>query len=364
MLRILHIDSALEMRGGQRQILALARGLRKRGHDQVIACAAGGLLESIALAEGFKTEPLRFSGASAVSDVRRLRALARSMDLAHAHDGRGQTYSWLMSLRLPVRRIASRRVSFRPRGIWSHRMKYGRGCDGVIAVSNFIRQGLVRAGIPAAKVCVIHDGISIPAQIPGILAQTEARRGFGLAASDFVIGHAGAFMPEKGQEIAIQAFRLVRPRLGRARLLLAGDGPLKPILEERYCLKDPGSGVTLCGYLDDLGALMSAIDLFVMPSLAEGLGSAALIAMAYGKPVVASRTGGLPEIVKPGETGWLVPPGDPGLLAEAWVGIASNPKVLLQLGANALKQAGMFTDDILVKNTEDFYCQVLLGSLP
>lgn len=364
MLQILHIDSALEMRGGQHQILTLARGLRERGHEQIIACAAAGRLESMARGEGFKTARLRFGGAGAVSTLWSLRNLARSVDIVHAHDGRSQTYSWLMSQGLPVKRIASRRVSFRPRGPLSHRLKYGRGCDGVIAISNFIREGLLQAGIPATKIRVIPDGIPIPAELPGISAQEEARRSFGLAPGDFAVGHAGAFTPEKGQEVAIQAFKLAQPRLSSGRLLLAGDGPLKPILEEKYCLKDPADGVRLTGYLADLKAFMSAIDLFVMPSVAEGLGSAALIAMAYGKPVIASRTGGLPEIVKPGDTGWLIPPGRPDLLAETLVESSSNPEVLLRLGANARKQAGLFTDDILVKNTEEFYLQVLHGSLP
>ncbi|MGH9378683.1 MAG: glycosyltransferase family 4 protein [Terriglobia bacterium] len=359
MLRILHLDTGNDMRGGQWQLLTLARGLRDKGHCQLIVCPPGSRLEESARREAFETCGLSFRGARKAPSVFKLRGLIRGFDIIHAHDGHGQTFSWFASSALPVKRIASRRVVFLPRGRFIHRLKYGRGCHGVIAVSAFVRTLLLQSGIAAGKIQVIPDGIDFPASLPDPVARAQARRSFQLDEGDFAIGHAGAFTPEKGQEIAIQAFQLLAGQIPNARLLLAGEGGMRRPLAGKYGLGNPQSHIRLTGYLNDLSPFMNSIDLFLMPSLAEGLGSAALIAMAHGVPVIASRTGGLPEIVEDGETGWLTEPGSPSGLAEKIVAAASRPEILRRMEAQAREKARGFTNDIMVEKTERFYQQLI-----
>ncbi|MGH9402923.1 MAG: glycosyltransferase family 4 protein, partial [Terriglobia bacterium] len=356
---ILHLDTGNDMRGGQWQLLALARGLRDRGLCQLIVCPPGSRLEESARREGFEACALSFRGAGLARSIFTLRGLIRGFDVIHAHDGHGQTFSWFASSALPVKRVASRRVTFLPRGRFIHRLKYGRSCHGVIAVSEFVRGLLLQSGIAAAKIQVIPDGIDFPASLPDPAVRTQTRRSFQLEEGDFAIGHAGAFTPEKGQEIAIQAFQRVAACLPRARLLLAGEGGMKQPLVEKYGLGNPDGRIRLTGYLSDLSEFMNSIDLFLMPSLAEGLGSAALIAMAHGVPVIASRTGGLPEIVDDGETGWLTEPGSPEKFAEKMVAAASRPEILRRMGVEAREKAKGFTNDIMVQKTERFYQRLI-----
>ncbi|MGH9470184.1 MAG: glycosyltransferase family 4 protein, partial [Terriglobia bacterium] len=163
---------------------------------------------------------------------------------------------------------------------------------------------------------------------------------------------AGAFTWEKGQDVAIEAFRLLKTDLPSARLLLAGDGPLRRSMEQEC--GNAGS-VQVLGFLADLESFMQSLDLFIMPSRSEGLGSSALMAMAYGVPVIASRTGGLPEFVAEGENGFLVQPRSPEALASAILRAARDRSSLRRMGAAARETARRFTSDIMTWHTMGFY---------
>jgi glycosyltransferase involved in cell wall biosynthesis len=117
--------------------------------------------------------------------------------------------------------------------------------------------------------------------------------------------------------------------------------------------------VRLLGYLENISEFLAGLDLFIMPSRAEGLGSAVLLAMTAGLAVVASRVGGLPEVVEEGETGWLVPPNSASALAEAIVAAASDRKRLGELGLRARERARQFSSDIMIERTEALYRRLL-----
>jgi len=173
--------------------------------------------------------------------------------------------------------------------------------------------------------------------------------------NEFVVGHQGAFTREKGQDIALEAINLLRAKLPQARLILAGDGPMRTAREISTKAAQAGDRARLIGYVDDLAEFYAGLDLFIMPSRAEGLGSSVLLAMAHGLAVVASKVGGLPEIVNEGKTGWLVPPASPSALAEAIVAAASDRERMGPMGSNGRERARQFSSDIMVERTECFY---------
>ena len=237
-----------------------------------------------------------------------------------------------------------------------HRLQYGPTCDAIVAVSDFIRDLLVRSGIAPAKITVIRDGIEIPAQLPNPNARALARAQWDLEPEAFVIGHVGAFTPEKGQDVLLEAF--LRFNLSApcgARLLLAGDGQERGSPRISRLLGKAGDSVRWVGWIEDLSPFFPALDLYVMPSRAEGLGSSALLAMAHGLPVVASRVGGLPEVVEEGRTGWLVRPDSPADLAHALADAASDRQRLKQFGKQAREHAAGFSSDIMIRQTESLY---------
>ena len=361
MLRIVHLDTGLDLRGGQRQLLQLARGLRARGHEQLIVCPDGSGLERQAREESFRVFalPAQDLGHSHGMMQLRQRLLAEPAQILHAHDGRGQTLSWLASLALPVRRVASRRVTFLPGAVARHRFMYTRTCDAVIAVSHYVRGRLIDAGVPGNKVEVIPDGIEIPAELPTPAERARARVAWRFGEEEFIIGHVGAFTPEKGQDVAVDAMRLLFQKLPVAFLLLVGRPPDGFRTEVEKGFSEAPARTRFLGELEDLADFFSGIDLFIMPSRAEGLGSAALLAMARGRAVVASRVGGLPEIVEPERSGWLVEPGSPQDLAEAMLAAASNRGRLAQFGSYARERARQFSNDIMIARTEALYQRLL-----
>jgi L-malate glycosyltransferase len=361
-VRIAHIDTGQELRGGQRQLLLLACGLRKGGHDQLIVCPQSSALETQAHKQGFDTYPLRRRG---LGRLRRLRRkLARDgFQILHAHDGRGQTVSALASLGLPVRRVATRRVTFMPRGLGRafalHRLQYGPFCEVIIAVSGYVREVLVRAGVPPSKIEVIPDGIVIPTELRDHDTRRDARRRWDIALDAFVIGHAGAFTREKGQDILLKAFLETSRTIPNAHLLLAGEGRLRDSPPVTDVLRRAEGRARVLDWMDDLAPFFAALDVYVMPSRSEGLGSSALLAMAHGLPVVASRVGGLTELVEDGKTGWLVPSESPAKLAQALLTAAHNPEDLHRFGACGRERARAFSDDKMVSHTEALYRRLL-----
>jgi glycosyltransferase involved in cell wall biosynthesis len=328
--------------------LSLARGLKQRGHRQIIVCPKGSPLAQRAGAEN--QEVMRLGSVRTLRD--RLRA--HRFDIVHAHDGKAQTIAFRASVGLPVRRVASRLVAFTPRHPLIHRWKYSLTCHGVIALSQSVRRVLLSAGVPDSHIEVIVPGIEMPRELPDTRTLANARGRWGFSSDEFVIGHAAAFTHEKGQDVALQAALLLAPRLPRARMLLAGDGP------ERLQLARQASEIAqLPGFVDNLEEFYAALDLFIMPSRSEAWGLTALRAMAHGLPVIASNVGGLPEVVERGKSGWLVPPESAEALADAIVDAASDPARLCEFGRNARERAAQFSIERTVERTEQFYLRLL-----
>jgi glycosyltransferase involved in cell wall biosynthesis len=333
--------------------LSLTRGLRQRGHCQLIFCPEGSPLAQRAVSEGQEVAVLGPRGGLR----RQLRA--QQFDIVHAHDGKAQTISFRSSIGLPVRRVASRLVAFTPRHPLIHRWKYGRTCHGVIALSQSVRQVLLAAGVPDSHIEVIVPGIEMPNELPSADVRAQARAQWGFSSDEFVIGHAAAFTHEKGQDVALQASLLLALRVPHARMLLVGDGPERSQPGMVELARHAAGIVQLPGYVDDLEQLYAALDLYIMPSRSEAWGLTALRAMAYGLAVVASNVGGLPEVVEDRKSGWLVAPESPAALADAIEAAASDPDRLREFGNNARQRAAQFSIERTVERTEQFYHRVL-----
>ncbi|HET9177180.1 MAG TPA: glycosyltransferase family 4 protein [Terriglobia bacterium] len=360
---IAHIDTGLELRGGQRQLLLLAHGLRKRGHSQLIVCAEAGELCDRAKADGFPVLALPQDDFKHIQGIRRLRRRIRrdALMLLHAHDGVGQTVSWLASCGTAARRIATRRVTYLPKRRIDYRLKYSYTCHAVIAVSQFIGRVLGEAGIPQAMIHVIPDGIEIPERVPDGASRQTARARWRLTENEFLIGNLSGISPEKGQDLALEALEILAGRMPNAKLALGGKIAAADLATSNLAAAAARGQVVLAGYRDNLFEFFSALDVYIMPSRSEGLGSAALMAMAHALPVIATRVGGLPEIVEDGITGWLVAPESPDSLAQAIAVAAANPTRLKELGNKARLRSKEFSADIMVERTEALYRR-LMGS--
>jgi glycosyltransferase involved in cell wall biosynthesis len=149
----------------------------------------------------------------------------------------------------------------------------------------------------------------------------------------------GRLSREKGHRTLLRAMSTVVRSVPEARLQICGDGPERSAIVRRAEANGLAENVVLLGFVQDVRPLLAAADVFVMPSLSEGLGVAVLEAMAMGKPVVTTDAGGLPEAVSEGETGMVVPAGDAEALAEAMTALLENPMHAREMGLAGRQRA-------------------------
>jgi len=208
--------------------------------------------------------------------------------------------------------------------------------DRIVAPSRAILDGLVgdEDALPERLVEIPNGVDTTRFRVPGAAAREAARAREGLAPDELVVLCVASLSPIKRHEDLIAAFAALRAALPRARLLLAGDGPLAVPLQAQAAALGLGESVRFLGVRDDVAALLAAADVFVLSSDSEGMSNAILEAQACGLPVVATRVGGNPQLVAEGAEGFLVPARDPAALARALAGCA-DPAWRLAAGARA-----------------------------
>jgi sugar transferase (PEP-CTERM/EpsH1 system associated) len=192
-------------------------------------------------------------------------------------------------------------------------------------------------GIPAEKIVTIVNGVDaarFAEATPG-----PGRRALGLADDRVVIGTVGRLNPVKDQGTLLEAFASIPDARRELSLVLVGDGPAASVLRERAARPDLAGRVHLLGRRDDVPLLLQGLDVFALPSLNEGISNTVLEAMASGLPVVATRTGGNPELIEDGVTGRLVPVGDAAALAQALAAYAGDAHLRAQHGKAARGRA-------------------------
>lgn len=354
-LAILHVDPERGLAGGEQQVLGLLAHLHAAGHRQCLAADPHGPLATRATALGVTVASLAIRNHFDVLAARRLRTLlaAEHYDVVHFHTARAHAMSAFLGARR-VPRVVTRRMDYRLRGGWWTRRLYNREVDAVVAISEGVRAALIASGVAPARITVVPSGVDAARFAPTVERRIEARARFGLGDDAFVLATVGVLEERKGHDLLLDALAALRaPAL---RLVVAGTGSRAAWLAERARTLGLVPHVQFLGPLDDVVPVLAAADALVMPSRHEGLGVAALEAMAAGLPVVASGVGGLPDAVRDGETGLLVPPGDPAALATAIARLAADRDAARAFGAaGAARVRARFTIAAMAEGTLAVY---------
>jgi glycosyltransferase involved in cell wall biosynthesis len=356
-----HIDTAETWRGGQNQALLTALGQAARGHRVTVVAHPDGELRRRAerLVETVPIDP------HGEVDLRAGWQLSRLLkrwqpDVLHAHDPHGVALGALaLSIGTPESNpilVASRRVDFHIRGNAFSRWKY-RQVTCFIAASHAIAAMLAEDGVEPDRITTIHEGIDVERvqQAPAANVHQE----FWMPAGVPVVGNVAALVGHKGQKHLIDAVPLVVRQVPDAHFLILGEGELRPALERQIRDLHLEKRVLLPGFRTDVLSLIKAFDVFAMSSVTEGLGTSLLDAMAAARPIVATRAGGMPEVVVDGETGILVPVRDHARLAEALVRMLRDPALRTRLGAAGLRRVrAEFSVDRMVDETLATYARL------
>lgn len=362
MARVLLVDLERVWRGGQEQALLLMAGLQRRGHGVELVAVRDAAIALRAQAAGIRVhavgDSLRRIGAA--RRIRKLIAGERRFDIVHANEAHALTAAWFARSHHYVPLVAARRVAFPLSRSRISRARWGAAAK-ILAVSEAARKQLLAAGLPAERIAIVADGV----EIPGIIqseTREKARQRWGFAAGEIVLECVAALTPEKGHALLIEAFAKLRrgPGGGKFRLLLAGDGRLRPQLEQRAREAGVESSVVFAGFVPDVEAVYAAGDLFVFPSLQEGAGSSLLRAMAFGLPAVALERGGVGEIIEEGKNGVLAREATPEALAQAIERTLGDPASMERLSrAGRETVAERYSADRMIEATEHIFAELI-----
>jgi len=234
--------------------------------------------------------------------------------------------------------------------------------DVLVAVSPEVRDELVAFGVaPATKFRVIRLGIELDERLsPDGAARAETRRVMGVADERFVVGWIGRMTAVKRTDVVLESFRRLRDEGVDAVLCMVGDGP------DRHSVENLAGGLGIMrdslfpGYQEDVGPFFAAFDVFVLPSGNEGTPVTAIEALASGCPVVATRVGGVPDVVTDGEDGFLVDPGDVEGLAASLARLANDPALRARMGgAGRERMRSRYAVDRLIDDVDRLYRELL-----
>jgi len=352
LLKIIHIDPEKNWGGGEAQVFGLLTYLAAKGHQNVLLGHPEGRLYEAVRKLDIKTRPLIVRNDFDPLAALRLGRIIRDerSDLIHLHTKRAHALAlWLRRRERTPRIVVTRRMDYPVAKGWYTGQLYNSKVDGVIAISRSIASILSAAGVDSKKITLIHSGVDAGRFEPvAVSAKT--------ASDSAVVGMAAIMEERKGHRYLLEAARLLKDRGRRIRYLLAGNGSLKPELEARVATLGLKDDVRFPGFVSDISKFLETIDLFVMPSLFEGLGVAVLEAMAAGKPVVATNVGGLAESVVDSVTGFLVPPQDPRPLADAMEKLVSERSLACAMGARGAERVREhFTLEKMAEKNEAYY---------
>ena len=372
-LRIAGVDPERGFAGGESQVLGLTLALMRAGHHADLICDPAGALWERARAAGIVCYPLRIRNSVDAAAGLKLRKLLahRPYDVVHFHTARAHALAPFVQGRARAL-IVTRRMDYAPNRLFAPWL-FNRAVDGVAAISPAVADALVRAGVDRERVAIISSGVDCERFRPPSVSERAAARGaLDLADGQLAVGTVGMLEPRKGQRYLIDAMALVggganesdrttvpvnaTTQFTEMRCFIAGDGSLANEIAAQirnYRLDD---STRMMGMIDDPRVLLWALDIFILPSLQEGLGVAALEAMACGLPVIASATGGLAQTVVDGVTGIQVPVANAHALANAIARLAVEPPSRNAMGAaGRVRVCENYGMDAMARGTLELY---------
>ncbi len=364
--KILITTSVLNRRGAERMILELAARLDRARFRPSVAC----LRAETPYLEEFRARGIevRLFGMTGYFQLRPLREFYRFLraerfDLVHTHLYRDAVYARPLGKLSGAAVVSTLHNSY----VWRSRAQLrldsftARWADRLTAVSAAVKKFAVeREGIPADKIRVLHNGIETSRYRVEPGTREKMRELFGIGPDGFLIGSLGHLGEQKGFRYLIEAAPEILRAFPSSRFLIFGEGELGDDLRRRASSALPAGKFLFPGFRDDIPELLSAFDLFVLPSLWEGLPVVLIEAMAAGVPVVASDVDGNLEVTGGGEAGLGVPPADPAALAAAvktLLGDRARREKLARAGRERARER--FDLEVMVRNYQDLYREVL-----
>ncbi len=228
--------------------------------------------------------------------------------------------------------------------------------DRIIMLTEQERKDHLRFAVAAEeKFAVIHSGVDLHDFLNVFIDPADVKEKLGIPRDSFVVGTVGRLTPVKGQKYLMEAAAKIVQREPRAMFVFLGDGELLAGFTEMASVPGIKDHLKFLGWRPDVADVMSAFDVFVLPSLNEGMGKVLVEAMAMGKPIIASNVGGIQDLVTHGENGLLVPPADGDALADAILDLYENPDKRESMGKAGRQMAVEYGVDAMLRKIDALY---------
>jgi len=371
-IKILHVVRPAA--GGMKNhLINLVRYTDKKRFDVTVACPPNTALWDELVALGIQTLPISLVGElSPTRDYAAVRSLVKYLHqsgttILHAHSSKGALVGRLAAImaRTPVVIFtAHNSIFYEEWPEWKKKLFarverfLARFTDKIITVSDALKQELMeREGLPVKQLTTIYNGIEVD-RFNAKVDVKAVRRNLNIPELGPVVGTIARLAPQKGVSYFLKAASLLKEY--QVNFLVVGDGPLEETLKQEAAELGLQGRVIFAGRRENIAEILSVLDIFVLPSITEGLPLTILEAMAAGKPVVATRVGGVPEAIVEGKTGLVVAPKDPEALAVALAGLIGERDRLMRMGTNGQKHVReKFTVSMMVEKTMELYQQLL-----
>jgi glycosyltransferase involved in cell wall biosynthesis len=378
--KVLHLRSSSGFHGPERQMLQLAKHMKRESFqvEMLVLYRRTGAMPLIhplverARNHGVEAEQLEGKAKLSPTDITYVtQRLSRGQfSLIHTHGYKANILGVIAAKLAGVKSVVTVHLHTET----SYRLRLYKVIDllalrffhKVIAVSESLRQYLIVAGLSPKKVITVHNAIDLEIFTSSVSFHNNKaliENQLEIGSDQNIVSIIGRLTSQKGHRYFLESAGRVLEVFPEARFLIIGDGPLREELEGLSLSLGIAQAVRFLGYRQDVATLMSMSDVIVMPSLREGLPYVLLEALALARPVVGTPVGGIPEVVKHGETGFLVPPKDSESLAEAVIQILRNPKEAAKLGERGRELVSReFNVETMVRKTAAVYTEVLSGT--
>ncbi len=341
---ICHINLAKGFRGGERQTLLLIRSLSEKVPQTVVVRKGAQLGHAL---QGIPNVRVMTIGKPFLANLPRL----TSFSLIHAHEAHGAHLAFVAKTLFRIPYIITRRVMKTPKNSFFFKKVY-TGASRVVAISSQVEH-LLRQIDDRMDLTIIPDSFArLKVDPQTVETLKEKYRG------KFLIGHVGALVhKDKGQLHIIDAAKTLSTTHPGIHFLFVGDGKDRAVFEKAA---QGYENIEFTGFKENVGDYFSIFDLFLFPSLYEGLGSSILDAFDFELPVIATRVGGIPDVIENGRNGILIQPGDDTQIRDRVIELFENKALCNTLGKNAKQSLERFD----ITHTTDQYYQVYKASIP
>jgi len=357
-VKVIHIDTEKTWRGGQQQAVYLFEGMLQRGFETLMLCPSGSAMEKYCQDKTLPYQPLNFAHELDYLSGKDTAKIASSFraQILHLHSGHSVSCGlWAKLFNRKLKLVATRRVDFSIRKNPFSSLKYNtKLLDHIVCISDKIRQVLIRDGISEKKLTVIRSGVDTH-RFDSIEIPQDFRQRWGIPVDAILVGTVAAFAGHKDYPNFLDAASLICKQRQDVWFMAVGEGELLEAMKRYARELNILERVILTGFQSQVGEFLKSFDIFVLASKKEGLGTSVLDAMSVGLPIIATRAGGIPEMIRHNENGMLVPIQDSESLAKAILELADNPQKRIKLAECAKSGVQEFDINQTIDQYIDLY---------